>query len=114
MTATVDDYLTELKPWVETWGVMTQAEREVARRNATSADLQAFYDAMVPRMEGIIEVLNRHCLDALPDNARTLLNLTLSLAEVAPHVEFYDGSPGVPFAFEEERFISERAHWTRL
>lgn len=114
MTATVDDYLKELEPWVETWGVMTQAEREVTRRNATSADLQAFYDALVPRMEGIIDVLNRYPIDALPENARTLLNLTLSLAEIAPHVEFYKGSPGVPYAFEEERFISERAHWTRL
>ena len=114
MTATVDEYLADLDPWVETWGVMTQAEREVARRSATSDELQSFYDAMVPRMEGIIEVLNQYPLGALPDNARTLLNLTLSLAEVAPHVEFYDGSPGVPFAFEEERFISERAHWTRL
>lgn len=114
MTTTVDAYLKELEPWVETWSVMTQAEREVARRSATGADLQAFYDAMVPRMEGIIAVLNQQPLDTLPDNARTLLNLTLSLAEIAPHVEFYQCAPGVPFAFEEERFVAERANWVRL
>jgi hypothetical protein len=50
----------------------------------------------------------------MPPEARSLMNLTLSLAEIAPHVEFYDGAAGVPFAFEEERFIAERADSTRL
>jgi len=46
-------------------------------------------------------------LDTLPPPEQHLLYLTLSLAEVAPHVELYRGDPRVPFSFEEERFIAE-------
>lgn len=41
-----------------------------------------------------------------PPQAR-LLYLTLSLAEVAPHVELYRGDPRVPYSFEEERFVAD-------
>jgi hypothetical protein len=111
---TIDDYLEQLKPWIEPWALMTQAEREAKRRQSSSGEMQAFYDAMVPRMEGIIESLNSYRLDELSAEARTLTNLTLSLAEIAPHVEFYGGAAGVPYAFAEERFVAERAHWTEL
>ena len=114
MAKSVDDYLTELRPWVEPWARTTQSEREVSRRGSSGQELQAFYDAMVPRMEGIIEMLNELPLNDMPATARTLMDLTLSLAEIAPHVELYHGEPGVPFAFEEERFIAERANCKQL
>ena len=106
---TVGDFLDELQPFVATWGVMTQNERERARRSATPAELQIFYDAMMPQLADILDYLNDYPLEAIEGDARTLMNLTLSLAEVAPHVEFYKGAPGVPFAFEEARFRALRA-----
>ena len=114
MAKDVKEYLDALRPWIEPWALMTQAEREVKRRGSSAEEMRAFYDAMLPRMEGIIETLNAFPLNDLPPDARTLMNLTLSLAEVAPHVEFYKGSPKVPFSFEEERFIAERASLTTL
>ncbi|MBL4623300.1 MAG: hypothetical protein JKY89_12970 [Immundisolibacteraceae bacterium] len=114
MTDRVNQYLAELSPYVELWALSTQSERELQRRGSNGPQMQAFYDAITPRMEGIIDALNDLSLGDLPDNARTLMNLTLSLAEIAPHVEFYQGAPGVPFAFAEERFIAERADWTQL
>ena len=114
MAKTVAEYLQELKPWLDDWALMTQSEREVRRRASNAGEMQAFYDAMVSRMEGIVETLNEHPLHELPAEARTLLNLTLSLAEIAPHVEFYDGAPGVPFSFKEERFIAARGNRTAL
>lgn len=114
MSDSIVGYLQALDPFIELWALTTQSQRELQRRGSNAAQMQAFYDAITPRMEGIIEVLNRLPLDDLPDNARTLMNLTLSLAEIAPHVEFYQGEPGVPFAFAEERFIASRAERVEL
>lgn len=114
MTKTVDFYATALSPWFERWDLTTQSERELRRRGSSAEQMQGFYDAMLPQMEGLIEVLNQYPLNEMPDKARSLMNLTLALAEIAPHVEFYEGAAGVPFAFEEERFIAERADSTRL
>lgn len=114
MAKSVAEYLRELDPWTAHWALMTQAERETRRRGSNSAEMQAFYDAMVPRMDGIIETLDEFALDELIGDARILMNLTLSLAEIAPHVEFYKGSPGVPYSFDEERFISLRGDHTAL
>ncbi len=114
MTKSVDDYFAMMEPWLERWDLMTQAEREINRRESTAVQMQGFYDALVPELEVIINVLNEYPLNDMPDKARSLMNLTLSLAEIAPHVEFYDGAAGVPFAFAEERFIAERADSTRL
>ena len=112
--AAVAAQLEALGPWLDDWALPTQAARERRRRSASTAQLQAFYDAMLPRMDDIITALDAWPLHELPADARRLMDLTLSLAEVAPHVEFYDGEPGVPFAFAEERFIAERAARTQL
>jgi len=84
MTKSVDDYLAELRPYIDRWAVATQEEREIRRRRATAAELKTFYEAIVPNLEDIIEVLNLLPLNEMPDNARLLMNLTLSLAEIAP------------------------------
>ena len=110
----VNEYLAELNSYLSRWALTTQSERELQRRGSNGEEMQAFYDAITPQMAGIIDVLNSLPLDELSDNARLLMNLTLSLAEIAPHVEFYQGEPGVPFAFAEERFIADRAHRTEL
>ncbi len=97
----------QLEPWTDRWALATQVERETARRASTGDDLKAFYNALVEEVEGIIAYLNTYPLNDLPAPEQRLLNLTLSLAEVAPHVELYRGDPRVPFSFEEERFIAE-------
>lgn len=96
-----------LTPWAERWALPTQAERETTRRASTGAQLKGFYDALVDQVDDIIAHLNAFPLDQTPAPEQRLLNLTLSLAEVAPHVELYRGDPRVPFSFEEERFIAE-------
>jgi hypothetical protein len=97
----------QLEHWVERWALDTQNARETARRASTSADLQAFYDAMVGQMDAIIAHLNTFPLTGMPLPQARLFYLTLSLAEVAPHVELYRGDPRVPYSFEEERFVAE-------
>ena len=96
-----------LEPWAPRWALATQNERETTRRATSGADLKAFYDALIGEVDGIIGHLNALDLANLPPPEQRLLYLTLSLAEVAPHVELYRGDPRVPYSFEEERFIAE-------
>ena len=96
-----------LEPYAATWALATQGARERQRRASTPEELQRFYEAMAEAAERAIEHLNGFSLADMPAAERNLLYLTLSLAEVAPHVELYRGDPRVPFSFEEERFIAD-------
>jgi len=57
-------------------------------------DIRAFYGAMLPRMEEILSHLDRFSPEDVPEDFQRLLFLTLSLAEVAPAVEWY-GQPSI-------------------
>lgn len=94
----------ELEPFVGVWALATERERNRKRLSSTMEEIRAFYDAMVPRMEAIMEYLNRFPLEQMPEEARRLFYLSLSLAEVANAVEFY-GQPGVIDGFDPERFL---------
>jgi len=43
MTKSADDYLAELRPYIDRWAIATQEEREIRRRRATPAELNTFY-----------------------------------------------------------------------
>ncbi|WP_411817209.1 hypothetical protein [Hyphococcus sp. DH-69] len=88
------------------WNLMTANERTTARREATKDELRAFYDGVLPHIESILDECDKFELGALPESHRGIFNIALSMAEIAPHIEFYKGDTGVPFAFEEERFIA--------
>jgi hypothetical protein len=97
----------DLEPLAEQWALSTQNARETKRRSSTPAELQTFYDATVGRLETMIAYLNGMPLASLPDDAKNLFYMALSLAEVAPHIELYGGKTRVPYSFEEERFHAE-------
>lgn len=88
------------------WALPTADQRTKARREATSEDLREFYEAALPHLEPILDACDRFALGELPESHQDIFNLALSMAEIAPHVEFYRDSPSVPFAFEESRFIA--------
>jgi hypothetical protein len=96
----------ELERFIDQWALPTQSERESRRRNTTLQERADFYNAVTPRLEAIISWLDRFPLDAMPAEARRLLDLILSLAEIAPTVELYRGSATVPYSFDETRFIA--------
>lgn len=96
-----------LEPLVADWALQTQDARQARRKASSRGELQYFYDNMLPRMPAILKYLDRYPLGELPLDVSRLLALSLSMAEVAPHIELYGGSPGVPYAFEESRFVAE-------
>lgn len=88
------------------WNLATADERTITRRAATKEELKEFYDGVLPHVEAILNECDRYVLGTLPESHRGIFNLAVSLAETAPHVEFYRGEPGVPYAFEEARMIA--------
>lgn len=95
----------DLAPFID-WALPSADERQNRRRTASREELKAFYDAMLPRIDAILAEVDAYPLGTLPEALRPLYRLALSLAEVAPHIELYGGAPGVPYAFEETRFVA--------
>ena len=106
MSQSLPEGFRELERFVNAWSLSTQNQREAARRASSIDERKDFYDATVPRLGAIVEYLNRFPLDSMHEDAQRLMHLMLAIAEVAPHVELYDGSATVPFSFEESRFIA--------
>lgn len=95
-----------LENWVQEWAQSTQNARWDKRLRSSKEDIRAFYDAIQPELERILEYCDKFPLGELPDEAARLFDLALMAAEIAPNVELYGGDPKVPHAFEERRFIA--------
>ncbi|MDE8652003.1 hypothetical protein [Novosphingobium album (ex Liu et al. 2023)] len=102
---TLPEGFAELAPCLD-WALPTADQRQARRLAATSAELSAFYEAVLPRLEDILAAVDAFPLGALPETHQPLYSLALAMAEVAPHIELYGGSVGVPYAFEETRFVA--------
>lgn len=83
-----------------------QADREKKRAASTAEEMRAFYGAMLPRMGEILTYLQQFPLDGMPEQAKQLLFLTFSLAEISAFVEFYNCENTVPNSFAEQRFVA--------
>ena len=88
------------------WGLETEAERTHKRQTSEMTEIQAFYDAILPEMKDIIAYLNQFSLETMPSDARQLMSMTLSLAEIAPAVELF-GQPREDDTFNPYRFIPQ-------
>jgi hypothetical protein len=87
------------------WALNAERERSVKRHSSTMSELRAFYDAMIARLQEILDFLNGFSQDNAPAHVKRLSLLTLSLAEVAPAVENFR-QPGVVDGYDYSRFIS--------
>jgi hypothetical protein len=84
----------DLAPFSD-WVLETWRERYEKRLASTMAEMQAFYDAMMPRLGEILDHCDKHDLDDLPDDVRNLLLLTFALCEASFPVEAWR-QPRVP------------------
>jgi hypothetical protein len=99
----------ELELFVSDWALPLESQRNQKRISSTMDQLQAFYDALLPRMEELVDYLNQFRLDEMPEDAKRLLYLAFSLMEIAMPVEVL-GSPNMPDSVDDSRleFISEK------
>ena len=84
----------DLEPYVD-WCLPTDDERYYKRLASTMDELQAFYDATFPRLEEIFTYLDQFDLNALPEDAMSLLLLCHSLMTASFPVEVWR-QPRVP------------------
>jgi hypothetical protein len=77
------------------WALPTEPERYARRLASTMAEMQAFYDAAMPRLEDVLSYCGDKPLDELADDTRTLLHLMQSLIMVSFPVEVWK-QPRVP------------------
>ena len=74
------------------WALPTDRERCAKRQSSTMAEINAFYHAVLPRMEEILSYVEQYPPEQIPADVQRLFYLTLSLAKIAPAVEMY-GDP---------------------
>ena len=94
---------TDLEPFLA-WSLTTEAERQRKRMSSSMQEIQAFYDAILPRMDAIIAYLDQFPLNTMPPDAQRLLQLTFSLAEIAAAVELFK-QPTVADGYDASRFV---------
>ena len=97
----------ELEPFVD-WSLGNETERMQKRLASSMEEIQAFYSAMLGRIEEALDYLNGFPLEQLPEPEQRLLNMTLSLAEIWVAVELYK-QPDHPFGLDIRRFVPGEA-----
>jgi hypothetical protein len=85
----------DLEPYVTTWSLATERERWDQRMASSIDELQAFYDAILPRVEEAIAYCDKFPLDEMPEDAVSLLRLVYSFIIVSFAVELWR-QPHVP------------------
>lgn len=108
MSTSLPPDFADLERFVADW-VLPDALARMAKRLSSNIDeIKEFYAAMLPRGEAALAYLRGYELGAMRPEAESLLKLMLSLAEVAPAVEWYD-SPRVydGFSIDRTRFLRQ-------
>jgi hypothetical protein len=86
---TLPHEFSDLQPFVADWALPTRAQRYEARLSKPYDELVRFYDAVAPRAEEAVEYLNKLDIEALPDDAATLMHLLYSLILVSYAVNVF-------------------------
>ena len=85
----------DLEPFAEKWCRATERERYAVRLASTMEEMQAFYDAIFPRVEEAIAHCDRFPLDDMPGDTVHLLQMIYSFVNVSYPVELWR-QPNVP------------------
>ena len=86
---------TDLEPYAEKWCLPNEPARYAARLNSTMDELQAFYDAMFPRADAVLDYCDQFPLTEMPEDALHLLQLMYALIIVSFAVEAFR-QPRIP------------------
>lgn len=95
------DKFSDLEPYAK-WASPTVEGRLALRLQNTYEDMEEFYNAMLPRIEDVLQYLNEFDMDKLPEKEETLFHLALSFTNAIQCVEYFKDTR-VPAGFEHER-----------
>lgn len=102
----------DLACFVGIWALPTETQRNTQRHTVGMEAIVEFKDAMLPKVDEIVAWLNQYELASLPEDAKTLMYLLLSFAEIAPAVEFYQ-QPAVIDGYDPRRFVADETFTMR-
>ena len=85
----------DLESFAAKWCLPTEHERYSARLASTMDEMQALYDAAMPRADAAMTYLDQTPLDDMPEDGVNLLHLLYSMVMVSFPVECW-GQPRVP------------------
>ena len=94
MPNTLPAEFSDLEPYAD-WAIPTERARYDKRLASSMDELQAFYDAALPRLEDAMSYLEQFSVDALPEDAKRLLWIFCALVTVSFPVEVWR-QPRVP------------------
>ncbi|ROO84895.1 hypothetical protein EDD29_2425 [Actinocorallia herbida] len=77
------------------WALPTEPERYAKRLASSMDEMQALYDAAMPRLEAALDHCDKHDFTDLPEDVRTLMHLLQSVVMVSFPVECWS-QPRVP------------------
>ena len=86
------------------WALEPESARAEQSAAASMEEIRAFYDAMMPRMDEILEYLEGYFGGEMPAPAHRLYLMTLSLVDVSILVELYKEGESVD-ACDPLRFV---------
>lgn len=98
-----------LEIFARSWALPTSDERMRKRMASSMAEIQTFYDALLPITESALAHLDSFELAALPPAETRLFRLLLASTEAALAVEVYR-APQLPLAPSESRFQVTHVH----
>jgi hypothetical protein len=101
---TIPDDLKSLLSLGDEWALPTHRQRQEKRATSSMQQLQAFYDALKPRIMQIGEYLDHLDTSELTTAQQRLFAMALMYMEAALAVETY-GSQESPMSFERDRFV---------
>ncbi len=80
----------DLQSFADQWALSGFDARYAKRASVEMAELQNFYDTLLPAMPRIMEFLHQQPYgEALPPPIETLMNLAMSFMDVSPAVELF-------------------------
>lgn len=93
--ALLPEEFADLEPFAQVWVLPTASQRCQRRLESSMAEMQEFYDAILPRGEEIFTYLDHFDYEELPETAVNLLWLLCSLSAVSFAVDIFK-QPEVP------------------
>lgn len=105
MSASLPAAFRDLEPWVS-WGFASEGERYARRARSTMEELNAFYTALKPRMEDLIQYLSAFPWGSeLSEEDRRLYHLGMSYMEAAVPIDLGWKKPTAEDSFPVERLV---------
>lgn len=82
MTKVQKPDFSELDWLLPQWGLPTSSERVARRANSSMDEIRAFHEAMLPRLEEVINYLNHFKIENIPEGDLPLTYAVLAICEV--------------------------------